>query len=302
MSDLAKTWSERAADLIKSAGANLEYAEANAEAIRGAVTGFGPDDPKPDKNFGAKMVCNMSSAHVPAFVDASISGEEKPYKNAYDLSRYRIGGEPGKPLKMRELVDAALPLEGFDASDVYFGAVELNGTGMRFYGDICLVLKAEAVPKETVVLDRNSFDLARSPLREIIEKEQDQKAARKKAAKKLSGTWKADLPSMSCIKVLEYAGPLNRRITTAGISDGLLHDEDYIEVLLHRSFGIDKIQEARASAADAALEAHISQRSQQSPIPTAESLLWRARRRQAEAALLRGNCLLRVVVTTGRTR
>ena len=69
--------------------------------------------------------------------DATIS---EPYKNGYDLGQYRIGEPPpGKSLKSREIVDRALPLQnGQKPNDVYFGAIELNGAGIRFYGDVCL--------------------------------------------------------------------------------------------------------------------------------------------------------------------
>ena len=40
--------------------------------------------------------------------------------------------------------------------NIYFGAVEINGAGIRFYGDVCLVLKEGAVTQETTIL-RSKF-------------------------------------------------------------------------------------------------------------------------------------------------
>jgi hypothetical protein len=299
------SWTEKQDEVIQSVAPNnqaLAYAQTNADAVHRAVAGHGPDHPTTDPSLGARMVCNISAAHVPAFVEASSNTEDKPYKNGYDLEKYRVGGVLGEPLKTRELVDAALPLNGFDASEVYFGAVELNGTGMRFYGDICLVLRDDALDRDTVVLDRNSFDLARSPLREQIDSAANSAQMRAKMARNLSGNWNPDLLAMSAIKVLGEFGPSERRLTTRRISDALLQDEDYLEVLRRGSFGVSELQEARTSAADAAQDAHVGQRSRQGPLPTVEALLWRARRRRAEAALRSEHCVTRVVVTSGRTR
>src|SRR5205807_859571 len=100
------------------------------------------------------------SAHVPAFCEASRKGEKKPYKNGYDLGKFRLGSPPpSSEPKLRETVDAALPLNGVHPEDVYFGAVELFGSGIRFYGDVCLVIARDAIAAGTLVLDRNSFDL-----------------------------------------------------------------------------------------------------------------------------------------------
>jgi hypothetical protein len=147
------------------------FADANSKAIQGTIDGYGPDDPSPDPNAGARAVFNIPSLHVPPFIKASLKGEKKPYKNGYDLGKYQIGEHPaGTTLKLRELVDGALPLpQGKEPKDTYFAAGELNGTGIRFYGDICLVLKRDKLPPKTVILDRNSYDLIRSPLRQEIE-------------------------------------------------------------------------------------------------------------------------------------
>ena len=59
-----------------------QFLNANAEMVRRVVEGQGSDDRTPDD--GAWIVCNISSAHIPAFCKTL-------YKNGYDLGTYRIG-------------------------------------------------------------------------------------------------------------------------------------------------------------------------------------------------------------------
>jgi hypothetical protein len=138
------------------------YVSANVEAIVAAVTGRGPDDTLDDPKLGARASFNIPAVQLPAFCAESETRRRspggsaiKPYKNGYDLGKYHVGEDSRQePPKTREIFDRALPLARGDASDVYFGAVEINGSGVRFYGDICLVLRPTAVPPDTVVLER----------------------------------------------------------------------------------------------------------------------------------------------------
>lgn len=306
----ATGWKNRLDQLIKSISTDnseLEnFARANASAIEGAVAGRGPDDVIADPEEGARMVVNISSVHVPAFCDARRNGDERAYKNGYDLGKYRIGDSPSEEkLKSREIVDRALPLNGIDSpADVYFGAVELNGAGIRFYGDVCLVLKRDELADNTVVLDRNSYDLIRAPLRDIVDKKPDceRAAARKNEAAKLAGYWKSDVGAIAAIKTLQVLGPRPRRYTTGQIAEAVRDDEDYMEVLKIGSFGTAELQEARLSAAEAAHDALISDRLRTRPAPRMEALMWRNRRRRAEEELRRAGVRVLVVTTSGRTK
>src|SRR4029079_16002742 len=68
------------------------------------------------------------------------------------------------PVPTRLGVDEALAkLTAGPKESIYFGAVELNGTGVRFYGDLCLILAPQNVPQTTVILESNSYDLVRPP-------------------------------------------------------------------------------------------------------------------------------------------
>jgi hypothetical protein len=288
----------------KDAGA---YVTANVDAVRSAVAGKGPDKPTVDSRAGARMVCNIASVHIPAFVQASLAGEDKPYKNGYDLHKFQVGDPPpDEALKTREKVDRALPIaSNRSPADIYFGAVELNGTGIRFYGDVCLVLKDGAVAPETTILDRNSYDLIRAPIRERIETastEADRERAMRTEAEGIAGEWSHDLSQIAAIKVLSAIMQRDRRLTTGMMSDGVLSDEDYIEVLRCGSFGTSDVQEARHNAAEAAQDALISDRWRVGPCPSHESLIWQEQRRRSEEFLRCANITVRIVTTSGRVR
>lgn len=290
-------WKQRRQELIDvlSAGdfEKESYAKANALAVEATLDGRGPDDKTPSA-AGAVMVANISSTHVPAFCQASLSGDLKPYKNAYDLSKQVVGDQ----VLRRIQVDSALPIR-FCYRDVYFGAVAVSGAGIRFYGDICLVLEPSSTDADTKVLDRNSYDLIRAPLKEKIDGDA---LKREEIAESLSGKWDSDLSDIGAVKVLEQRGPQVRRLTTGQIAELILNDEDYIEVLRKGSFRASELLEARTSAAEAMLEERIERRMQNGPTPTANDLLWLQRRRQAEKALRECGVDLRVVTTTGRAK
>jgi hypothetical protein len=306
----ATDWKAQLAKFIKTAAAGhaeLEkFSKANVAAIEGAVAGRGPDASTAEPQAGARMVVNIAAVHVPALSEASRRKDPKPYKNGYDLGKYRIGDPPpGESLKSRDIVDRALPLQGrHRPNNVYFGAVELNGAGIRFYGDVCLVLDRGALPDDTVILDRNSYDLIRAPIREAISgkspKLQDQ--ARKDEALKLRGLWGSDLGTMTALKTLQALGLRARRYTTGQISEAVRDDEDYMEVLKIGSFGTNRLQEARVSAAEAAHDALTGDRLRSRCSPRMEALIWRERRRRAEEELRGNGVRARVVTTSGRTK
>jgi hypothetical protein len=286
-------------------GLSRGYLIANKDAVKAAVAGRGPDSSNADTDYGARAVANISSTHIPEFVRLSLTGDPKPYKNGYDLKRYRVGDPPpGETLKTREMVDRSLPIDGKSPEEIYFCAVDLNGVGVRFYGDVSLVIRKDQVNRNTVVLDRNSYDLVRAPIADQIAAEppNEQDSARRREALRMSGRWEKDLPDIAAIKVLGELGSGVRRLTTGRISDAVLTDEDYIEVLRIGSFGSNDLHEARVAVADAAHETLIGERLRAGPTPRHEALLWRQRRREADAALQRANVISKVVATTGRVK
>ncbi len=304
-----RDWKERLATALTRAGADgpilSAYAVANRDAIGGALSGCGPDSKIPDPGTGSRAVANIPAVHVPSFVALSRAGDPRPYKNAYDNGKFRIGDLPGAELPTRVVVDQALPLpDGRGPKDVYFCAVELNGSGIRFYGDVALVLRPDRVDDDTILLDRNSYDLVREPIKTWIESAgpTDRAKAMRRRAREMSGPWRDALVPMVAIRVFERRAVVARRLTMGQISDAVLDDEDYIEVLRIGSFGAADLQEARFSSADAALDALIADRLRNGPVPRMEAILWRARRRKAEKVLRRAGIRTTVVVTSGRLK
>ena len=296
------TWAQRLGRLIapitKRSKEHGSYALANRDSVRRAILGRDPFGTWTHPTSGARMVVNLSSAYVPAFCDAVQRKDPRPYKNCYDLAR--LGGR--RVSKDRRLVDAALPVA--DMMKVYFGAVELNGAGIRFYGDMCLVLKNDAVDGATCVLDRNSFELLRSPVADEFADSSpaDATAARQRKLQSWSGLWATDLGFIAAMKVLRSVGAQDRRWTVGQISRAVRDDEDYIEVLRTASFGPADLQEARISHTDAAHDALVGSRLLRGPMPRLESLIWRNRRSRAERALRAAGVPVRIVTTSGRTR
>jgi hypothetical protein len=308
MSTTGKPADPVGARLMAIAGTDSEllgYLEANRDAIVRTLIGKGPDSTSREADAGAHAVVNIACTHIPAF--ATDKGPT-PYKNYYDLGKAGPS-RVGEQLPTRQIVDQSLPLGSVGPEDVYFAAAEVNGSGIRFYGDVCLVLKDSSVASDTVILDRNSYDLVRLPLRTEIDAAPDPDAKRCDVAKDISGRWDADLADMCCVKMLDSFDRRRRRLTTGEISTGLLCDEDYIEVLWvrnphdgHMSFGPDDILEVRLNAADVAAEERIMERSRSGPPAAMHELAWMHRRRAAERALNAQHIRVMVVTTTGRAR
>ncbi|MCR5868229.1 hypothetical protein [Aquincola sp. J276] len=284
----------------------IDYLIANARAVQQTVQGASLDNTDISPRAGARMVVNLSSAHVPAFCTAHGSGDPIPYKNAYDVEQIERAKGQHKPVSVRRaLVDSSLPLPpGQSPASTYFGAIELNGTGIRFYGDVCLVLSEDRVSPNTVVLDRNSYDVMRAPVSDGVEllPRAQQTGARSAILRSWSGLLRRDVGAIVAIKALGTHGPLERRLTTGQISEAARDDEDYVEVLRHGSFSPDDLQEARIASSEAARDALVTARFPVSPAPRLEALIWRDRREHAERALRACGVPVNVVTTSGRIK
>lgn len=283
--------------------AQREFLEANGGAIGRALAGV-PGPGAGRLGVGGCIVVNIASVHVPAFTRPN-----GRYKNCYDLDKEakRIGKAPGTSAK-RIAVDKALAeLHGHPPEAIYFTALELNGCGIGFYGDFCLVLADDITDKDMVVLDRNSYDLIREPLHGRIARRAQQDgsseaAKRTEAARAIAGRLKDHAAEIAAIKVLEARPPTQRLVTTGAVSDGVLDDEDYIEVLRPQTFTAADVREVRLSPADVALDERIRGRSLSGRPPSQAELLWRSRRRAAEDRLRAHGVPVRVVTTAGRTK
>lgn len=281
------------------------YLDANSDAIERAITGRGPDSDKKTVGAGAHMAVNIAAVYVPAFCERSANKGRRPYLNCYDLEDRRIGDPPSVK---RVHVDESLPTAA-NMRRVVFGAVEVNGTGVRFYGDFCFILNDAMVRDETIVLDRNSYDIERQPLSAGITGASNaaRAAQRKSVVGTLVGEW-SDLHAIVCIKLLDRFARRQRRLTIGEISDAILADEDYVEILWLRpadrvgSFGTADLLEVRISAADVALEERIGAHGATGPPPSSAEMAWRSQRRRAEEALNAEAVAVKVVTTTGRVR
>lgn len=308
-----KDWKQLATDLTRQLGAGNQelenYRRADLDTIRATLRGYGLHSGTQKAEAGARAAYNLSAAHVPAVVAAG-AASNRPYKNRYDLSAM-LGQPTRSPHPLRERVDDAIAqlINQADGHNLYYGAAEINGAGVRYYGDVCLVLKPSAVAADTLILDRNSFDLGCEPIRSRITMDGTRPrppvgwpAEAAAQADHLQGRWEKDLAYMATYKILDGGKNVQRRLTTAPISDGVLSDEDYIEVVRLGSFGADELEEARISAADAGADGRIADRLTRGPTPSLAELQWRHRRRLADQALTTKRVRTRIVVTSGRAR
>jgi hypothetical protein len=291
-------------------GTTSVLGKAFVDFVSRVIEGRGPDGDRVNPDIGVRMCVNIAAVHVGAFCRSSLAGDKAAYLNAYDLARV----PNGKPVSdQRKKVDAALPLPtGHTAEKTYFGAVELTGCGIRFYGDVCLILRADSVPRDTVVLDRNSYDLLRLPLSERVAQlarrhrraagASNLEKAMKTVARELSGSWSQDIAALGAVKIADSQLPRERRLSAGLIAQGILEDEDYIEVLRQGSFSAAELQEVRLCGIEAGAEAQIGDRLRYGPTPTHAELLWRYQRRRAVRALRDCGVPTRVVTTLGRTR
>jgi hypothetical protein len=266
------------------------YDRANATMVENTVYPQTSAGSGQAENGGMRVVLNIASAHVPNFC-------KDGYKNVYELS---VGDEQKKPSQTRQSIDTALKgAVGIEPGKTYFAAIELTGAGIRFYGDMCLVLKPDKVPGETAILDRNSYDLSRSPL---VEKISGSTVKREQQATTIAGILNRDLGPMAIIKVMSGASGRDRRLTTGEIAEQLRADEDYIEVLLEQKIDTTSLAEVRLAAGDAAVEALISSRLSTGSAPKIAQLTYRDQCRAASEALHDAGVALHIVTTSGRVK
>ena len=81
-----------------------------------------------------------------------------------------------------------------------------------------------------------------------------------------------------------------------------MHDESFVEVHKHGSFGPDDVHEIRESAADAAVEADLSGRKSRGHTLLPKESIWLQRRHDVDRALASRGIRTRIIVSTGRTR
>lgn len=267
------------------------YDEANRAFVEAVLAGI---DTGGARRIGRARVCfALASAHVE---DVLRNG----YLNGYERADRRVGDPP--PSDRRRAVDEAVVTAfsgGVAPEDLHYGALEVNGSGMRYYGDRCLILDPANVSDDQVVLYRNSYDLECEPIADRVDGDPDRRAAE---ARDLAGTWH-DRAEMVWKKLHDAGGvPPGRRLTTGGLARGVIDDEDYIEVPLAVGFGARDVEEARTSAGDSTLELAIERDLIAGMTPSAAQLTWCAQRGDAAAALDAVGIAHRIVTHAGRER
>ncbi|MGZ4676446.1 MAG: hypothetical protein ACXVJ7_15520 [Acidimicrobiia bacterium] len=231
-----------------------------------------------DRETGIRMVVNITATAMLAMLAGT-------YKNLYE--RPVIGGEVKQVSDERIKVDRLLGLP----QDTYFGAVALGGTGVRYYGEFCLVIRPDRVDPATGILDRDSYDLLNPPLDVNISSAQ---------LDCLRGTWDPDVVEMALRRVLPEFADAVRLATSGTISEAVLRDQEFIEVHLRGTFGPADIDEVRVSPDDVAIENSISEREREGQFVRWAERRWVHRRRLVARALDAERIDQRVVTTHGK--
>lgn len=220
------------------------------------------------------------------------------YLNAYQNPV--VNGVARAPSAVRIAVDKLLGAGPPD--NLYFCALAMGGSGIRFYGAYCAVLKspddARGVRR---VLDRNSYDLIAAPIKQFLAGLGG--PGQRRFIDGLCATFRsADCADMVAIKVLQTTNAHARLITAATIGAALIDDEDYVEAYHEGRIGLASVLEIRERGEETATEASINGRVlQRQPVAAAE-LLWIARREAVRAEATAANIAIRSVSASGRTQ
>lgn len=258
------TWSDR---LAAFCGGLTEFENANREVVQRCL-----------KDDQLRVVINL-----PADALLALLGGDH-YRNCYELPF--VAGEVRAPSPKRMQVDGLLGFQP-DGRDYYFAAVSFGGTGVRFYGEYCMVISPGAV-KEPRILDRNSYELLDEPLRQNLS-----------LVAILGGNW-GDLSSVLTLKVLTTIRQPNRLLPPGVVSETVLRDEDFVEVHLRQKIFRQAVEEIRQAPEDLTRDSHLRQQLARGQMPRPEELLWSRHRHDVDVATARIGVNSRIVTTSGR--
>ena len=265
----AQSWADRV-DRWETDNQGSVFSGGNVAVIRQMLS---------DPETGLRMVVNITADALRSFLS------EGRYRNLYDSPL--VGGSARQPSPERVKVDSRFGL----GPNVYFGALALGGTGVRFYGEYCMVIKLDRVPADTRLFDRDSYDILSEPLNELKLTDEQLKS--------LGGTWRDDAVDMALRRVLSEVTHNVRLVTSGTVSERLLRDQEYIEVHLDGTFTPTDLEEVRLSPDDAA-EFAIAERERQGLHTTLVEHIWRQRRADVIQDLAKAKLPVRVVTLHGR--
>lgn len=274
-----RSWGRRVQDWLRQVNGGRQAAPfllGNLEVIRQILA---------HPEIGLHMTVNIGADALVSFLR---SGD---YKNIYENPV--VGGKRRAPSKERKEVDALLGF-GAEASKYYFGAVSLGGTGVRFYGEYCMVIRNSRVTGLTRIFDRDSYDLLQPPLsgRGV--------AKMKRIVKALSGTWGKDVIDMIVMKTLPRLPAAQHLITVGSVSSLVMTDQEFVEVQLKDKIHRADLEEIRMSPDESAIEASILNRKRSGQPLTLVEVRWVRQRRQVLSQVARDSIPLRIVTAPGK--
>lgn len=282
------SWAERRSEVLKQANDWTlgQFSKANAVSIEAMACAQG-------KNARLHVIFNIGSDALRSYAQTG------DYKNAYEQPT--IVGAPVSASCTRLKVDELISLK--NPKDFYFCALSSGGLGIRFYGEYCVVLRSGNDSGVKRVLDRNSYDFIRSPLKELLEYRE--LTEKQDLVKRLETEFRSEeMGQMLAIKVLQHFNHPSRLLTMGSVSEAILADEDYVEALHEGKIPLQSILEVRCNALDEMLEAGVLSKLGRGQA-TVEELLWASRReevRKALAAPRSGHAIeLKTVAGAGRS-
>lgn len=220
------------------------------------------------------------------------------YLNAYQTPL--VNGQRRAPSGIRLAVDALIGVPS--PKDMYFGALAMGGTGIRFYGEYCAVLKS---PDDALsvkrVFDRNSYDLLAAPIKHFLASLDP--LGQRRMVDGLGAKFRsADCADMVAIKVLQAANGHARLLTAANVGAALIDDEDFTEAYHEGPIALSTLLELRERYDETATEAGIRGRWLSLQPVTLEELRWVDRREAIRARAAALKLSIRSVNGSGRTR
>jgi hypothetical protein len=272
-----RTWKHRVEQGLKRVRSNASdapFIDGNVQIIREILM---------HADTGLRMVINIGADALLSFLSTG------DYRNIYEEPV--IGGKRHTPTPERITVDRLLGLEGLQT---YFGAVALGGTGVRFYGEYCMVLKPSRVDAGTPVFDRDSYDLLLPPLA-------GWSASRtRRIVDALRGRWGDDLAEMLIMKMMPRLPGAQHLITVGNVSALVMSDQEFVEVHLAGKIQLADVEEIRQSPDEVAIESAILNRKRSRRSPTLVEIRWVEQRQRALSELAKQSMRYRIVTLHGK--
>lgn len=274
-----RPWARRVKEWIRKArgsGPAASFLGANVTVIRQILS---------HADIGLRVVVNIGADALLAFLHTN------DYKNIYENPV--VGGRRRQPTKERVEVDRLLAFAQ-PASSYYFAAVALGGTGVRFYGEYCMVLRPARVVPDTRIFDRDSYDLLLPPLSGWSQ------TKTRNFVRALRGRWGSDVVDMLIMKMLPRLPASQHLITVGNVSSLVMSDQEFVEVHLEGKIRHRDIEEIRQSPDEVAIEAGILNRKRLRQSPTLVEMRWVNQRHEVLSLLPQMPIAYRIVTLHGK--